>query len=79
MSLQPFIELVVRGLVDVPEEVSVEPMDRGGVTVYELRVGEGDVGKVIGRKGATINALRALVQVGGSKSGRRCAVELIEG
>ena len=78
MSPPPFIDLVVRGLVDDPESVVVEPVDRQGVTVYELRVADDDVGKVIGRKGATINALRAMVQVGGAKSGRRCALELIE-
>lgn len=78
MSLQPFIDLVVRGLVDDPESVVVEPVERQGVTVYELRVADDDVGKVIGRKGATINALRAMVQVGGAKAGRRCALELIE-
>ena len=43
MSLQPFIDLVVRGLVDDPESVVVEPVDRQGVTVYELRVADDDL------------------------------------
>ncbi len=76
--MQAFVEFVARGLVDRPEDVSVAAVQRNGMTIYELRVAEGDVGKVIGRKGSTIQAIRSLVQVGGSKAGRRCSVDLIE-
>jgi predicted RNA-binding protein YlqC (UPF0109 family) len=54
------------------------PVDRDGVTIFELRVHPTDVGKVIGRQGATIQALRALLQVAAAKQGRRCTLELIE-
>ena len=76
--MQAFVEFVSRGLVDHPDDVSVSDVQRNGMTIYELRVAPGDVGKVIGRKGTTIQAIRSLVQVGGAKAGRRCSVDLLE-
>lgn len=76
--MNDFIEFVAKGLVDDAESVEVTVRDRGGLTAYQLRVADGDAGKIIGRRGATINALRALVQVGGAKSGRRCTLDLVE-
>jgi hypothetical protein len=76
--MQAFVEFVARGLVDNPGDVSVSAVQRNGMTIYELRVAPGDVGKVIGRKGSTIQAIRSLVQVGGAKAGRRCSVDLLE-
>jgi len=76
--MNEFIEFVAKGLVDEAESVSVSARERGGLTAYQLRVAECDAGKIIGRRGATINALRALVQVGGAKTGRRCTLDLVE-
>ena len=76
--MDEFIEFVARGLVDDADAVEVSAKERGGLTTYQLRVGEDDAGKIIGRRGATINALRSLVQIGGSKLGRRCTVDLVE-
>lgn len=76
--MQAFIEYVVKGLVDRPDAVSVTPVNREGLTLFELRVHPTDVGKVIGREGATIQALRSLLQAGGAKQGLRCALELVE-
>lgn len=76
--MQAFLEYVIKGLVDQPEAVSITPVDRNGMTVYELRLAQKDVGKVIGRKGNTIQAIRSLLQVGAIKSGARCSLELVE-
>jgi len=76
--MQSFLEYVVRGLVDRPDAVTVTPIDRNGMTLYEVRMHTDDVGKIIGRKGATIQALRALLQVGSAKRGIRCAMEVVE-
>lgn len=76
--MQSFLEYVVRGLVDRPDAVTVTPIDRNGMTLYEVRMHTDDVGKIIGRKGATIQALRALLQVGAAKRGMRCAMEVVE-
>ena len=69
---------MVKGLVQHPESVRVTPVDRGGSTVYELRLDASDVGKIIGRQGMTINAIRSLLQVGSAKKGIRCSVEIVE-
>lgn len=76
--MQAWLEFVVRGLVDRPDAVTVTPKDHDGLTVYELRLHPTDVGKIIGRQGATIHALRALLQIGSAKAGQRCSLELIE-
>ncbi len=76
--MQAFLEYLVKGLVDQPDEVSVTPVEQNGVTVYELRLNQADVGKVIGKQGSTIQAIRALLQVGSAKKGLRCSVEIVE-
>ena len=76
--MQPFLDMVVKGLVDRPDAVAVTSVERGGTTVYELRVHPTDVGKVIGRQGATIHAVRSLLQVAAARKGQRCILELVE-
>jgi len=76
--MQAFLEFVVSGLVNHPESVSVTRVDQGGGTLYELRMNPEDVGKVIGRSGMTISAIRTLAQVGAERKGTRCAVEIVE-
>ncbi len=76
--MQAWLDYVVKGLVDRPEAVTVTPADRSGLIHYELRVDPGDVGKLVGRQGATIKALRALLQIGAAKKGQRCSVDIVE-
>jgi predicted RNA-binding protein YlqC (UPF0109 family) len=76
--MQEFLEYVVKGLVQHPDAVSVTPVERAGATVYELRLDQSDVGKIIGRQGVTINAIRSLLQAGSAKKGIRCSVEIVE-
>jgi predicted RNA-binding protein YlqC (UPF0109 family) len=76
--MQAFLEYVVKGLVQKPEAVSVTPADRAGMTVYELRLDAQDVGKIIGRQGQTINAIRSLLTAGSAKKGIRCSLEIVE-
>ncbi|HMP82452.1 MAG TPA: KH domain-containing protein [Verrucomicrobiota bacterium] len=76
--MQAFLEYVVKGLVQHPDAVNVTPVSREGTTVYELRLHPQDVGKVIGRQGMTINAIRSLLLAGSAKRGLRCSVEIVE-
>ena len=76
--MQAFLEYVVKGLVQNPDAVTVTPVQREGVTIYELRLDAPDVGKIIGRQGMTINAIRSLLLAGSSKKGLRCSVEIVE-
>jgi uncharacterized protein len=76
--MQAFLEYVVKGLVQHPEEVTITPVEREGTTIYELRLNPQDVGKVIGRQGMTINAIRSLLLAGSAKKGLRCTLEIVE-
>jgi predicted RNA-binding protein YlqC (UPF0109 family) len=72
----------VRGLVDTPDEVSVERFDEDdGTVLLELAVAEEDYGKVIGRGGRTVHALRAVVAAAGraaSGAERRVLIDVVE-
>ena len=76
--MQPFLEYVVKGLVQHPDAVSITPVQRDSMTLYEVRLHPQDVGQVIGRQGATIKAIRSLLLAGSAKKGLRCSVEIIE-
>jgi hypothetical protein len=76
--MQAFLEYIVKGLAQHPGAVNVTPVERAGATIYELRLEPSDVGKIIGRQGATINAIRSLLQAGSAKKGVRCSVEIVE-
>jgi hypothetical protein len=76
--MQAFLEYVVKGLVSHPDDVNVTPVPREGTTIYELRLHPDDVGKVIGRQGMTINAIRSLLLAGSAKKGLRCSLEIVE-
>jgi uncharacterized protein len=73
------IEFLARALVDDPDNVSVESFEEDdGTIVYEVRVAEDDVGKVIGRSGRTVNALRAVVRAAAAREGRRVLVDVVD-
>jgi hypothetical protein len=76
--MQSFLDFVVKGLVDRPDAVSVTPVEHEGTTLFELRVHPTDVGKIIGKQGTTIQALRALLQVASARKGLRCNLEIVE-
>jgi predicted RNA-binding protein YlqC (UPF0109 family) len=76
--MQAFLEYIVKGLVSHPDNVTVTSVPKEGVTIYELRMHPDDVGKVIGRQGMTINAIRSLLLAGSAKKGLRCTLEIVE-
>lgn len=76
--MQAFLEFVVKGLVNHPEAVTVTPVEKNGMIIYELRLHQEDVGKVIGKQGMTINAIRSLLLAGSAKKGLRCTIEIVE-
>ena len=76
--MQELVEYLARGLVADPDAVSVTRVERGDAVVLELRVAEGDVGKVIGRQGRIVRALRTLARASGARSGERVLLEIVE-
>jgi predicted RNA-binding protein YlqC (UPF0109 family) len=69
---------VVKGLVRKPDSVTITTVENNGATVYELRLDPADVGRVIGREGVTINAIRSLLTAGSARRGLRCSLEIVE-
>jgi predicted RNA-binding protein YlqC (UPF0109 family) len=69
---------LARHLVDNPDAVEVEEVEREGATVLQLRVAKEDVGKVIGRQGRIARALRAIVRASGARSHRRVVLEILD-
>jgi uncharacterized protein len=75
--VEELLEYLAKGLVDKPDEVRVERIEREGAVVLELHVAPDDVGKVIGRQGRIARALRTIVRASGSRSNERALLEIV--
>jgi len=75
--VQELVEYLAKGLVDNPDEVRVERVEKDGALVLELRVAPDDVGKVIGRQGRIARALRTIVRAAGARSNERAMLEIV--
>ena len=69
---------LARQLVDEPDAVEVEEVEREGATVLQLRVAKADVGKVIGRQGRIARALRTIVRASAARRDQRVLLEIVE-
>ena len=76
--MKEFIEYIVKNLVDKPDEVQVNEIHGERTVVCELRVGEGELGKVIGKHGQTARSIRILVAAVSAKQGKRSVLEILE-
>ena len=77
--MQEFIEMVVKQLVDKPDEVNVNTVEGEQQIIFELTVGDGDFGKVIGKKGRNISALRTLLfAINAKNGGKRARLDVID-
>lgn len=77
----PLRELVLylaRALVEHPDQVAVEEIEEADATVFELKVAETDLGRVIGRQGRTAKALRTVLSAASAKMKRRAILEILE-
>lgn len=72
------VELVIKALVDNVDAVDVREIDRNGATLIEIRVAQEDMGKVIGKQGRTVRALRSLAHAVGLKRKHRFVLEVVE-
>jgi predicted RNA-binding protein YlqC (UPF0109 family) len=69
---------LARRLVDEPEAVRVDEVEKEGAVVLQLHVAKDDVGKVIGRQGRIARALRTIVRAGAARSNHRVLVEIVD-
>jgi hypothetical protein len=78
MKEKEIVELIVQNLVDDPSAVSINVIDGEKSTILELKVGAGEVGKVIGRHGVIAKSIRTIVNAVSVKNGRRVILEILD-
>jgi predicted RNA-binding protein YlqC (UPF0109 family) len=78
MSLSSYLKTVLNPLVDHPESMRLTELAGAKTVVFELRCHEEDIGKVIGKNGKAITAVRALLSQVAARQGLRATVEVVE-
>jgi len=76
--MKEFVEYIVKNLVDNPDEVQINEVGGSHTIIIELSVEKADIGKIIGKKGKTINAIRTLLMSVASRNGLRVNLEILE-
>jgi predicted RNA-binding protein YlqC (UPF0109 family) len=76
--MKEFLEFIVRQLVEFPDEVMLSEIPSGKLTIFKLQMRQSDVGRIIGRNGQTIQAIRALLSSSAARHGQKATVEIIE-
>ncbi len=78
MYIKELILYIVQAIVDNPDEVSVSVIESAQTTIFELKVANSDLGKVIGKKGRNVQAIRTILNSVSGKVKKRVVLELIE-
>ena len=76
--MKAFVEHIIRALVDHPDEVLMSVLDGKRNVIFELRCHPDDMGRVIGKNGKTIGAIRTLLSGLAAKQGRKVVLEVVE-
>jgi len=76
--MKEFVEFIVKHPVDKPDEVRITEVEGEKITVLELHVGEEDYGKVIGKRGKNIMAIRTLLNAAARTVRKRVSLEILE-
>ncbi len=76
-SMQGLVEFIAKSLVDDPSQVHVSEIEGESSVILELRVGPEDMGRIIGKGGRTVNAMRTLIRVLAAKQGKRVTLEVV--
>ncbi len=76
--MKELLTYIVQSLVDNPDKVTVEEKATDRETVFEVRVADGDMGKVIGRQGRIVRQIRVLMKAVGQRRGKKVSVEILD-
>ena len=76
--MKELLTYIVQNLVEKPDEVSVTEREANGETVFEVRVADGDMGKVIGRQGRIVKEIRILMKAVAQRKGKQVSVEIMD-
>ena len=75
--MRELVELMIRALVDSPDDVEINEVAGESIVVYEISVREDDLGKVIGKGGRIANAMRTIIKAAGTKLDKKATVEIL--
>ena len=78
MQMKELVEYIVRILVDHPDDVRITEVDGERTVIFELRCNQQDIGKVIGKSGKTVGAIRTILSTAAARQGRRAMLEVVE-
>ena len=73
-----FLENIIKPIVDKPDEVKITEIKGETVCIFELRVGTGDFGKIIGKHGQNAKAIRTILSAVSARAGKRGVLEILE-
>ena len=76
--MKELLTYIVQNLVEKPDEVSVTEREANDETVFEVRVADGDMGKVIGRQGRIVKEIRILMKAVAQRKGKKVSVEIMD-
>ena len=76
--MKELLTYIIQSLVDNPDKVVVDEHTENGATVYEVRVADGDMGKVIGRQGRIVRQIRVLMKAVAQRQGKKVSVEILD-
>ena len=76
--MRQFLEFVIRHLVEFPDEVMLSETQKDPLTIFRLQMRQTDVGRIIGRNGQTIRAIRALLSSAAARHEQRVTLDIIE-
>jgi len=77
LNMKELVELIVKSLVDYPNEVQINETAGESIVILEIRVSTEDVGKVIGKEGRIANAIRTVVKAAAAKNDKKVTVEIM--
>ena len=76
--MKGLVEVIAKALVDNPDEVIIEEIQRDDSTVIVIKVAESDIGKVIGKQGRIAKALRTVVRAAAVKENKKVIVDILQ-
>src|SRR5207244_5781316 len=76
--MKEFLEFIIRQLVEFPDDMVLTEIPGGKMTIFKVQLRQADVGRIIGRTGQTIHAIRALLNSSASRNGQRATLEIVE-
>jgi len=77
-TVKQFLEFIIRQLVEFPDEMMLSEIPSGKTTIFRVQLRQTDVGRIIGRNGQTIQAIRALLASSAARHGQRATLEIVE-